>query len=53
MPNHQSREPDRLDAFIALCKRVYARMEREGAWPWRDSHDRPDVVESKPNPHDL
>jgi len=27
-------EEQRFEHFIELCKRIYARMEREGSWPW-------------------
>lgn len=25
-----------LERYLALCKRVYERMERDGTWPWKD-----------------
>jgi hypothetical protein len=24
----------RLEAYLALCQRMYERMRREGSWPW-------------------
>jgi hypothetical protein len=39
-------EDERLKQYIALCKRIYERMEQEGSWPWRDSQDSKDEVES-------
>lgn len=48
--------PPELLRYLALCKRVYERMERDGTWPWPDwdtaSHSTKsqDMVESKDNP---
>lgn len=42
-----------LDQFIELCKRIYARMEREGSWPWADSPNPEDLVESVDNQENL
>ena len=42
-----------LDQFIELCKRIYARMEREGSWPWTDSQNSEDLVESEDNLENL
>lgn len=45
--------PPELLRYLALCNRVYQRMEREGTWPWPDWDTAPnspkseDVVESK------
>jgi hypothetical protein len=25
-----------LEQYLALCQRIYERMEREGSWPWGD-----------------
>lgn len=41
MNNHE-----RLERYLALCKRMYERMRREGSWPWRDGADRGDEPES-------
>lgn len=27
-------EDQRFEQFLELCKRIYARMESEGSWPW-------------------
>ena len=40
---------DQLDRYLELCRRMYERMRRENAWPWADSQDSQDVVESKDN----
>jgi hypothetical protein len=48
--------PAELLQYLALCERVYQRMEREGTWPWPDwdkptrSPNSADMVESKDNP---
>jgi hypothetical protein len=48
-----------LDQYLALCKRIYERMERDGTWPWPsweeqpDSHESPDMVDSGDNPENL
>lgn len=55
---HKNNEelPAELQRYLALCKRVYQRMERDGTWPWPDwdsaSHSpkSQDMVESKDNP---
>jgi len=42
-----------LEDFLELCKEVCARMERDGSWPWVDSPELEDVVESEDNPNEL
>tara|TARA_R110002110_G_scaffold52475_2_gene152710 strand:+ start:510 stop:677 length:168 start_codon:yes stop_codon:yes gene_type:complete len=48
-----------LDQYLALCKRIYERMERDGTWPWPDwqqqpdSHESSDMVDSKDNPENV
>lgn len=41
---------EHLERYLAICKQIYERMEREGSWPWSEggnsSHSQ-DVVESK------
>jgi hypothetical protein len=39
--------------FLELCKRVCERMEREGSWPWRESPNPEDLVESDDNPENI
>jgi hypothetical protein len=37
--------------YLAICKRIYERMEREGSWPWaEDSTLSEDLVESEDKP---
>lgn len=59
--------PPELERYLALCKRIYEDMERDGTWPWKnnsnkrlgltppqaDSTDRDDVVESEHNSDDI
>ena len=42
--------PPELLRHLALCKRAYERMRREGTWPWADSPEFGDVVKSDDNP---
>jgi hypothetical protein len=28
-----------LEQYLALCQRIYERMEREGSWPWEEEPD--------------
>jgi len=42
-----------LDEYLALCKRIYERMERDGSWPWKDSTLSEDLVESDDNPTNI
>jgi len=42
-----------LDEYLALCKRIYERMERDGSWPWKDSTLSEDLVESDDNPENI
>jgi hypothetical protein len=39
--------------FLELCKQVFERMEREGSWPWADSPNSEDLVESEDNSKDI
>lgn len=38
-----------LKAHLELCKRIYLRMRAEGSWPWRDSQNPDDLVDSDSN----
>ena len=44
---------DHIQRHLDLCKRVYLRMLEDGSWPWRESPDSGDVIESGDKPHDL
>lgn len=45
--------PPELERYLALCERTYRRMVEDGTWPWPDSPDFEDMVESDDNPTDL
>jgi hypothetical protein len=45
--------PPELERYLALCKRIYERMEREGSWPWADSPNSEDLVDSEDNSPDV
>ena len=41
-----------LEQYLALCQRIYERMEVEGSWPWKDDADSTlgeDLLESEDN----
>ena len=40
-------DEEKFQRFLALCKRMYLRMQRDGTWPWPDSTSGEDVVESQ------
>lgn len=42
-----------LERYLALCQRIYERMRRENSWPWADSPNSGDLVESGDNPPDV
>ena len=39
-------ENEHLERHLELCKGIYERLKREGRWPWTDSTESEDVVES-------
>jgi hypothetical protein len=46
--SHDEHElPPEVERYLALCERACERMVREGTWPWKDSPDFDDVVESE------
>lgn len=50
MQKHKNELPPELERYLALCKRTYERMERDGTWPWNrqaDSTLSEDLVESE------
>lgn len=50
---HEDHElPPEVERYLALCERAFECMVREGKWPWADSPDFSDVIESNDNPHD-
>jgi hypothetical protein len=38
---------EQFERYLEFCKRLFEKMRRENAWPWTDSPDFGDVVESK------
>lgn len=38
---------DALEAYLRVCQEIYLGMQREGRWPWPDSQNPDDLVESK------
>ena len=35
-------DEQRFEQFIALCKRVFERLERDGTWPWPEEDLEPE-----------
>lgn len=46
-------ENDLLNRHLELCQRIFDDMMREGSWPWRDSRNSEDLVESEGNDNDV
>lgn len=36
--------PEHLRQYLAICKQVYERMERDGTWPWKEGDELGDTV---------
>lgn len=36
-----------LEAYLRVCQEIYLDMQRDGRWPWPDSQNPDDLVESK------
>lgn len=49
MSNKHDELPPELERYLALCERTYRKMVEEGCWPWDDSPDLEDMVESDDN----
>lgn len=49
------KKEEHLRKHLELCKAVYERMKREGAWPWHneDSPNSVELVESENQPSDV
>jgi hypothetical protein len=47
--SHDDHMPPELERYLALCQRAYERMVQTGEWPWSDSPDFEDVVDSGDN----
>lgn len=39
-------EDERILRHLEICQRLYERLVAEGKWPWPDSTDTEDVLES-------
>ena len=37
---------DHFDEHLKLCQAMYERMKRDSTWPWLDSLESQDVIES-------
>ena len=46
-------EDERLTQYLELCQRIYERMEQNDSFPWPDSTDSEDVVESEHSKNDV
>lgn len=44
---------EHLQAHLDLCQAMLERMKREGSWPWPDSQNSEDLVESEGNANDA
>ena len=38
---------DHLQRHFDICRQIYERLRREGKWPWSDSTESEDLVESE------
>jgi len=45
--------PPEFERYLALCERTFRRMVEEGTWPWADSPNHDDVVESGDKSYDI
>tara|TARA_R110000787_G_scaffold283118_1_gene395512 strand:- start:7277 stop:7441 length:165 start_codon:yes stop_codon:yes gene_type:complete len=46
-PFHDRRIPDpMLDEYLRLCHETYLTMKDQGTWPWPDSQNPEDLLES-------
>lgn len=39
--------------YLDLCEAIADRMQRDGLWPWQDSTNPDDLVDSPHNPNTL
>lgn len=40
---------EHLERHLEICKHIYLQMRDAGTWPWPDSQDSEDVIESEDN----
>lgn len=38
---------DQLGRHLDICRQIYKRLRREGKWPWSDSTESEDLIESE------
>lgn len=55
MQEHENKAelPPELERYLALCQRIFERMERDGSWPWADSPNSEDLIDSGDNSSDV
>jgi len=46
-------DDDHIRRHLEICQRVYERLVADGKWPFRDSTDPDDLVESELDNNDL
>lgn len=46
-------EDEHIQRHLEICQRVYERLLAEGTWPWPDSTESEDVIESHRQDNDL
>jgi len=46
-------EDERIQRHLEICQRVYERLLAEGTWPWPDSTESEDVIESQRQDNDV
>ncbi len=46
-------EDEHIQRHLEICQRVFERLVAEGKWPWPDSPNSDDVVESKDPKSDI
>ena len=35
-----------LEDYLRLCQEIFLKMQKAGTWPWPDSHNSEDLLES-------
>jgi hypothetical protein len=53
MSKPQDELSPQLERYLKLCERTHKHMVADGTWPWADSPDFDDVIESEDNPNPL
>jgi hypothetical protein len=42
-----------LKEHLEICKRIFEDMQRDGSWPWTDSPNPENLLESENSPDDI